>query len=197
MDKKFIVVEGIDGSGKSTLVENLFQSLQRQKIPIAKYTEPTQYHTGLYIRKFLKNEISLSKNEQLNAFVEDRKVSLNNNILPSLKSGKHVLLDRYFYSTCTYQASEEYPPQKILKLNLEQNFLVPDAVIYLDISPEKALERIQSRNEKKEYFETLTFLNKIYNAYKEVLPEQTLTIDGTLEKKELVKLVEEKLKKII
>ncbi|HNH07452.1 MAG TPA: dTMP kinase, partial [Leptospiraceae bacterium] len=99
----FIVIEGIDGSGKSTLSKSLFSELSRN-MECCLFSEPTQFETGLKIRKHLKGEISLSKADLISEFLEDRKLSIERNIQPSLSQGKNVILDRYFYSMAAYQS---------------------------------------------------------------------------------------------
>ncbi|MCB1192023.1 MAG: dTMP kinase [Leptospiraceae bacterium] len=193
MKGKFIVVEGIDGSGKTTLVNSVYQKLIKANFPIAKFSEPTDFPTGFLIRKFLRNEIALSKDKQLEAFLEDRSISLQNNVYPSLNSGKHVLLDRYFYSTCAYQSDNKYSPSFILNLNLEKGFPLPDLVIYLDISPQAALDRINKRKETKERFESLDFLTKVHEAYNQVLEPDTFRVDAGMDATELSAVVEKKI----
>ncbi|AYV56822.1 dTMP kinase [Leptospira kmetyi] len=174
----FIVFEGIDGSGKSTLCKSLTEKLSARGISSIGFTEPTNLETGKYLRKFLRGEIELGREEQIEAFLNDRNESLRQNILPSLESGKNVLLDRYMYSTAAYQSGEDLSPETILKKNLERNFKTPDVLFYLDLKPEIALERLDRRKENKERFETLSQLQKIHSAYERILPQETIRIDG-------------------
>ncbi|EQA54627.1 dTMP kinase [Leptospira kmetyi] len=174
----FIVFEGIDGSGKSTLCKSLTEKLSARGISSIGFTEPTSLETGKYLRKFLRGEIELGREEQIEAFLNDRNESLRQNILPSLESGKNVLLDRYMYSTAAYQSGEDLSPETILKKNLERNFKTPDVLFYLDLKPEIALERLDRRKENKERFETLSQLQKIHSAYERILPQETIRIDG-------------------
>lgn len=174
----FIVFEGIDGSGKSTLCKSLTEKLSARGISSIGFTEPTNLETGKYLRKFLRGEIELGREEQIEAFLNDRNESLRQNILPSLESGKNVLLDRYMYSTAAYQSGEDLSPETILEKNLERNFKTPDVLFYLDLKPEIALERLDRRKENKERFETLSQLQKIHSAYERILPQETIRIDG-------------------
>jgi dTMP kinase len=190
----FVVIEGIDGSGKSTLVSNLEISLQRLGISVRKFSEPTSFETGRYIRKFLSGEISLSKKEQLDAFIQDRKLSLEKNILPSLKNGAVVLLDRYFYSTAAYQSGEEFSAREILKMNLAEKFPMPDLLFFMDIHPEETKFRIESRNSGKEVFDSFDIQKKIYSAFMEILPPDTIKLDS---KKSIQLVKEEALANII
>lgn len=174
----FLVIEGIDGSGKSTLVANLATRLQANGHPNLTFAEPTREATGLYLRRFLRGEIQLSKEQQLQAFIEDRKVSVAKNIKPTLKAGKHVLLDRYCYSTAAYQANHQYTPQTILAQNMDQNFPTPDLLLYLEIEPKNALQRILARGNQQETFETLTELERIADNYCKILPTHTIYLNA-------------------
>lgn len=177
----FIVIEGIDGSGKTTLSEKLKNYLLEKGTPTTRFSEPTQYESGLLIRKFLSGEIHLSKEEQMNAFIHDRQFSVEKNILPSLNSDQIVILDRYYYSTAAYQASTEYSPVRILNLNLEKKFPVPNILFYMNLSPEIALERLKARGKQLEIFESLHQLQKIHSNFLEILPNNTIMLDATLE----------------
>ncbi|WP_061219166.1 dTMP kinase [Leptospira weilii] len=182
----FAVFEGIDGSGKSTLCKSLVEKLVERGIPSVNFTEPTNFETGKYLRKFLRGEIELGREEQINAFLNDREESLRQNILPSLESGRNVLLDRYMYSTAAYQSDDDLLPESIIEKNLRRNFKIPDLLFYLDLSPEIALERLNRRKEEKERFETLVQLEKIHSAYEKILPKETIRIDGEKGQDEIV-----------
>ncbi|RHX85901.1 dTMP kinase [Leptospira stimsonii] len=174
----FVVFEGIDGSGKSTLCRSITELLLKEGIPSASFTEPTNLETGKFLRKFLRGEIDLNREEQIEAFLSDREESLNQNILPALEEGKNVLLDRYMYSTAAYQSGPDFPPETILQKNLERNFRIPDLLFYLNLNPKVALERLSRRKEEKERFETLSQLEKIHSAYERILPGETIRIDA-------------------
>ncbi|EKO16627.1 dTMP kinase [Leptospira kirschneri] len=182
----FVVFEGIDGSGKSTLCRSLTEELIELGIPSVTFTEPTNLETGKYLRKFLRGEIELKKEEQIEAFLNDREESLKQNILPALNSDKNVLLDRYMYSTAAYQSGDDLSPEMILKKNLNRNFKIPDLLFYLDLSPSIALERLNRRKEDKERFETLAQLEKIRSAYEKILPKDTIQINGNKKPSQIV-----------
>lgn len=184
----FIVIEGIDGSGKTTLSESITRILNSSGKKAVRFSEPTSYETGVFIRKFLSGEIQLSKKEQIDAFLLDRVESVSRNILPSLQSGIIVILDRYYYSTAAYQASSNFPPESILQLNIDKNFPKPDILFFLDISPNLALERLSIRGKKKEIFETLENLEKIYLNFKKILPPNVHILNGSLEPSKLLDL---------
>ncbi|PJZ65257.1 dTMP kinase [Leptospira wolffii] len=189
----FYVFEGLDGSGKSTLCRLLLDRLVSKGVPCISFAEPTKYESGIFLRRFLSGEIELSPEEQIRAFLDDRAVSLERNILPALREKKIVLLDRYMYSTAAYQAGKQFSASEILRRNLDRGFPEPISVFYLELSPETALSRLQSRNEKTERFETLSVLRKISEAYEEILPANTIRLDAKLAPERLVELAEERI----
>jgi dTMP kinase len=184
---KFIVLEGIDGSGKTTLAKNLETYYLQNQIPVKRFFEPTDLESGQYIRKFLRGEIQLRMQEQIKAFINDRKISVNTNILPTLQSSSSVILDRYYYSTAAYQAGKEFTPSAILKANQYLNFPKPDILFFLKIEPQTAMERIQSRVSTKERFDSLELLEKIHQNFLSILPPETIFLDATLPEDVLLK----------
>ncbi|HMX32541.1 MAG TPA: dTMP kinase [Leptospiraceae bacterium] len=187
MKPKFIVFEGIDGSGKSTLSSMVLSTLLERKIPTIKFNEPTQFETGIKIRQFLKKEISLSREEQIELFLADRNDSLERNVYPNLRAGTSVILDRYFYSMAAYQSDSEISPEEILLMNTKRNYPKPDLIIYLDINPEISLARTRRRN-ANEHFENLETLRKVRIAYEKVIPPDALRLDATLPQAKLKEL---------
>lgn len=175
---KFIVMEGIDGSGKTTLSSMVINTLIERKFPIVKFSEPTNFEKGMKIRMFLQKEISLTREQQIELFLEDRKDSLNKNVFPNLSAGNSVLLDRYFYSMAAYQSDEILTPESIIEMNLQKGYPIPDLVIYLDINPEISLARTRRRN-INEHFENLETLKKVRQAYEKVIPKTALRLDAT------------------
>lgn len=181
----FIVIEGIDGSGKTTLCKTVYNNRVKQNDRIRTFSEPTNFETGVQLRNFLSGKIELPPEDELELFIEDRKESVKRNINPCLESGIDVLLDRYYYSTAAYQANEHRTPREILDRNLKENFPVPDYLFFIEIDPRIALERISSRSENLDRFETLDKLETIYKNYQEILPPNTIRLKGEKSPEEL------------
>lgn len=182
----FIVFEGIDGSGKTSLAKALTEKLNSLGLASKYFYEPTHYKHGLKIRAYLKEEIPLTKEELIKLFLLDRKDSVNQNIIPNLKSGRNVILDRYFYSMAAYQASSEFPPLEILSFNTKQNFPSPEVLFFLDIPIQVAYERIHKRDKKKETFESLEELKRIVKNYNEILPHNAIRLNALKTQEELL-----------
>jgi len=162
----FIVVDGIDGSGKSEIVKMLHNYLfsKNKKYRILTTREPTNGPYGNKIRQMLANEKNplKSKEKLLDLFIKDREYHLKNTIEPFLKNftGDEiniVLCDRYYYSTIAFQSAQGLNMQDIIAKN--RKFRKPDVTFILDVEPKLALKRIKHR--KKEKFEKLEFMKKI------------------------------------
>ena len=178
----FIVFEGIDGSGKSTIAEMIFRHYESGGIPIFKGAEPSNGKRGKEIRKLLSSGKSIGVKEQLRLFLLDREDDVRNNILPALREGKMVILDRYYHSNAAYQGALDEDPQMIIGINLEQGFPVPDRIYCMDIDADIALKRIQKRAPSgvKDFFEKKNLLQKIRANYLSFAGPDFIVIDSSL-----------------
>ncbi len=176
MKSLFIVVDGMDGSGKSEAVKLLHNYLfsKNKKYRVLTTREPTNGTYGKRIREILRKEQDPKLNAEylLDLFTKDRQEHLNNVILPFLeKSNDHelniVLCDRYYYSTIAFQSTQGLSTKKIIEKI--KSFRKPDIAFILDVKSETALERIKYR--EKEKFEKLEFMKKLRQSFLE-LPNQ-------------------------
>lgn len=163
---KLIVVEGIDGAGKTTLINMLRKDKTSSDWIFSQ--EPTDREIGRKLRRLLK-EGTVNQRELLKLFVLDRQDHVENLILPSLNSGKIVLLDRYYLSTVAYQGVEFDDLWELLKMN-ETIAPLPDLVIYLEVPFETALERVSQRGDQRTLFEKEELLKRIAENYEKILP---------------------------
>ncbi|MEK6892468.1 MAG: dTMP kinase [Nanoarchaeota archaeon] len=162
----FIVVDGIDGSGKSEIIKMLHNYLfsKNKKYRLLTTREPTNGKYGNQIREMLRDEKDpqSSSSKLMELFVKDREEHLKNTIEPFLKkSNNHelniVLCDRYYHSTIAFQGAQGLDINELIKKN--EKFRKPDVTFILDAEPELALKRIEYR--EKEKFEKLEFMKKI------------------------------------
>jgi len=161
----FIVLDGLDGSGKSEMVKILYDYLSKNSMYNTLMTmEPTEGKYGREIRNILASEKDPKINGQkmLELFIKDREEHLRNTVVPFLnKLGNHeaniVICDRYYYSTIAFQATQGLDIKMLIEINKE--FLNPEIAFIMDIKPEIALERIKGR--EKEKFENIKFMNKL------------------------------------
>lgn len=195
----FCVFEGLDGSGKSTLLENTAARL-RQSPEFAFFSgltslkEPTELETGLVIRRRLKESTDADPAEWLELFQTDRARNVEVNIRPGLAANRLLLQDRYFYSTAAYQGvapaardaeGAGFTPAQIVADSLARGFPEPGLLLYLEIDPDTALERIDRGRSGRETFETRERLRAIAERYESILPASALRLDATAAPDEL------------
>jgi len=162
---KFVVFEGLDGSGQSTETDVLTAYLKQKDIDVLATKEPTkESEAGKRIRKILDEKENIAPLELQKLFAEDRAWHLQNVITPALKQGKTVISDRYFFSSFAFGASDGIEKKELYKMNRE--FLMPDIVFFLDAGPKICLGRIEVRGGKKKLFEKKEKLEKVYENYK-------------------------------
>ncbi len=147
----FIVIEGIDGTGKSTQAKMLERALQEAGKTVILDREPSDGPYGKILRDSATTG-RLSPQEELDLFHKDRKHHLDEVILPALQRGETVILDRYYFSTMAYQGQRGFDPQEIRETNLRfaPN---PDILFILDLEVDQARERIGVRGDTTNEFE--------------------------------------------
>ena len=136
-----IVIEGIDGSGKTTQAKTLLRKLRARGIAAVFFREPTGGKWGREIRRKALRRDSLTPDEELELFVKDRREDVAKNLGPALAAGKIVVLDRYYFSTIAYQGAKGIDPGRIRRMN-ETFAPKPDLVFILDIEAGQGLSRI-------------------------------------------------------
>lgn len=168
-----IAVEGIDGSGKTTIAKHLVTFLRRNGYDAVLFHEPSDSKYGRILRKSGKR---LSPEEELELFLLDRKEDVRQNIIPALKAGKIVIMDRYYLSNVAYQSARGIETKRIKELN-EKIAPKPDLVILLDVDPEIGIKRIKKRGELSP-FEDIEYLKKVREKYLELADERTMIVDA-------------------
>ncbi|RLC38087.1 MAG: dTMP kinase [Candidatus Nealsonbacteria bacterium] len=167
---RFIVFEGLDGSGQSTQVKLLAEFLEKRGYKVLKTKEPTKDSVaGKKIAKILHKKEEVPPFEFQKLFSKDRAWHLKKIIIPALKERKIVISDRYFFSSFSYGITEGVELKELIALN--KKFLLPDLVFFLDVSPEICIQRIGRRGKEKTLFEEKEILKKVYENYKKVLKE--------------------------
>ena len=152
----FITFEGIDGSGKSTQIQNLAKFLEDYEFDIIITREPGGSIGGEEIRNLLlQGEVDRwSAETEILLFTAARRDHLERIILPALHDGKIVICDRFTDSTRMYQGMRGPKLRGLVdRLTKEVINCDPDLTIIIDIDPEISLERAKSRNTAEERFE--------------------------------------------
>jgi len=159
-----IVLEGIDGAGKTTLRDGLAARLERAGHEVVRTKEPTDGPLGKRIREIAKaGRDTVSAEEELALFHEDRKLHVQTLVLPALARGAVVLQDRSYFSTVAYQGERGLDRAKLLEM--EQAIApAPDVLFVLDLPPEASLERVRSRGASDD-FETLESLRRVREVF--------------------------------
>ncbi len=156
MENKFIVVEGLDGSGKSTQIKMLAETLQNQGEKVYITAEPQNYETGAYIRRILSQSLERNMYLQASLFLADRLEHITNDhcgIKKYLDEGYTVICDRYYYSSFAYQGTES-DMDWVMDINLKcPQMLTPDLCIFLDVNPDTCKKRIDTSRDSAELYE--------------------------------------------
>jgi dTMP kinase len=160
----FIVLEGIDGAGTTTQMALLAEALVQIDYEVHCTIEPSNGPVGRLIRATLQGKPGAPDREDLpRLFAKDRAHHLKHEIEPALERGAVVICDRYVASSLAYQSLND-PFHAIWDLN--KAFRAPDLLLFVDVSVEIALARIQEREGAPELFEThnqLVAVSRLYH----------------------------------
>jgi len=178
---QFIVVEGLDGAGTTTLANTLRARLEQNGVSVLLTREPSDLAVGRLIREALTDSVGVSDGVLPFLFAADRKDHLERQIEPELSSGNWVISDRYLASSLAYQ-SLAVPFESVAALN--SSFRKPDLTLFVEAPAEVCVDRISSRGEESERFESLDRLKIVAQAYDRALDwciargEHIVRIDG-------------------
>ena len=182
---KFIVFEGLDGSGSTTQASKLRDWINRSQKefvlgqPRAHLTkEPTNNIIGGLIRGQLANDWKTQPECLQLLFSADRAHHLEKEIIPLLKDGVTVITDRYFLSTIAYGGSEIADIDWLIGIN--KLFILPDLTFLIKVSPRVCLERIRGDRFHIELFEKEEALSRVWQNYESLAEgfENVYIIDG-------------------
>jgi dTMP kinase len=182
----FIAFEGIDGSGKSTQVKILSDSLKKAGHKIYSTFEPTDSPIGSVIRNIFKHRIEADHRVIAGLFVADRLDHLlnkTNGIIKKLEEGYTVITDRYYFSSYAYHGTHMSLDWVIEANSLSVDLLRPDLNIYIDISPDISMKRLNNGRSSMELYETTENLRNVRDKYLEAIEqlkfkENIFVIDG-------------------
>lgn len=200
MDKrgKFIVFEGIDGSGKSTQIKLLGEALEKRGIKCHKTLEPTYGLVGGILHDILSGKTQADPKVTASLFVADRLdhiLGKEDGLLKHIESGETVICDRYYFSSYAYQ-SVEVPREWVISANgLAAECLKPDCTIFIDISADTAMERIEKNRGVTELYENRERLNAVREGYLSAFElmkesERIFVVDGNREVQKIAQEIE-------
>ncbi len=170
---KFIVVEGIEGAGKSSAIKIIEQCLTKQNIEFEKTREPGGTALAEKLRAIVKepNDEQITAECELLLMYASRSQLLHNKILPALRNGQWVIGDRHDLSSRAYQGGgREFDDNVIDAIaNITLKGFKPDFTLYLDITPEQGLARAEARGELDRIEqEKIEFFHRVRNKYLEL-----------------------------
>lgn len=175
----FIVIEGIDGTGKSTLVNRLAEALRAQGRDVVTSYEPTDGPHGRRIRQLaVQGREGVTPEQEMDLFIADRREHLDGLVLPALREGKVVILDRYYYSTMAYQGAAGLDPADIERRH-HAFAPAPDLLVILEMPVAEALRRItHKRGDTPDAFEGRDYLEKVDAVFRQVKHPRLVRLDA-------------------
>lgn len=184
----FISLEGGDGSGKSTIIQQMAEWLGEWDLPHILTREPGGIRIAEGIRKIILNPEHTEMSERTEAllYAAARSQHLAEKVEPALREGKIVLCDRFIDSSLAYQGyARGIGIEEILSINAFATYgRFPDLTFYLDVEPEVGLARIAAGHEREVNrldLEKLDFHNKVregYHIVAKMYSERIITIDA-------------------
>ena len=168
MKAKFITLEGIEGSGKTSSLKSITDLLDKKNISYVVTREPGGSSIGKELRAILLDpETEISPKVELLLMLSDRKDHVEKIILPNLEKGNWVVSDRFMDSSIAYQGGGRQLGKKlIISLSEYLNLPQPDLTLLFDLPVETSLSRVKTRGELDRFEkEELEFHKRIRNTY--------------------------------
>jgi dTMP kinase len=172
----FLVIEGIDGCGKSEQVERLSSWISDIKnnslVKVTKTKEPDRNSTfGRKIYADLNNPNGLHVTDPIGFqrwYSCDSRMNLRRSVLPELRLGNIIISDR-FRPSMVYGARNELEIEELMRINeaiIGEDFIWPDAVFILDVTVESAIQRLKQKSRKLDGHEKIVVLARVKELYK-------------------------------
>ena len=183
---KFIVLEGIDGAGKSSQIGPLMSRLARRGVHCRADREPTGRPVGKLIRQGLTGETPLDPRVIAALYAADRLDHLVNGedgVCAALEKGITVVSDRYYFSSYAYHSVDVDMDWVIGANALSAGLLRPTVTVFLDVPAGEAMERIRRNRDHEELFEKEERLRQTRALYFEAFErlkdvERVAVVDG-------------------
>ena len=169
----FIVIEGLDRSGKSTQLNLLFDALGGEEKVVKMKFPDTSTEIGKRIERVLKREEKSLPPKKMHRLFRDNRVEAQEIIKGHLNRGMNVLCDRYIHSGIAYSMAKGVPYPWCE--NEERGLIRPDIVIFMDIAPLVAAERAGYGNE---LYEKLEFQENVWDMYYYIIDQEEKDLDN-------------------
>lgn len=188
----FISVEGIEGSGKTTLADNIYKKLKEKGFPVLLTREPGGTGVGDKIREvLLHSKEKIDPLTELFLFLASRREHVKEKILPALREGKIVICDRFTDSTLAYQGfGRGINLDFIRRLNkvVTEN-IKPDITLLIDLSVEEGMKRVKDKDRiEKEETEFHEKVRKGFLSIAKRSGKRIFLINGNLPEKEILEI---------
>jgi dTMP kinase len=187
---RFLVLEGIDGSGTTTQLDRAVAYVSSLGFPALPTREPSTGPIGRLLREALLGRLGLPEGASMDGrtmallFAADRIDHLQREIEPQLASGMTVISDRYLLSSLAYQAEEA---EREWVLGLARGILRPDLTLFLDLPVEVAAQRRTAAGRPVERYDADSYLAKVSANYRTLAHQDpsVITLDGAASKDEV------------
>lgn len=184
---KFIALEGIDGSGKSTQIGRLVRRLSQRGINCRATREPTGRPVGVLIRQALTGQTPLDPRVIAALYAADRidhLVNREDGLAALVAQGVTVVTDRYYFSSYAYHSVDMDMDWVIGANSVSAGLLRPTLTVFLDVPAELAMERIRSGRDHEELFEKEERLRQTramyFQAFERLKEEESVAVvDGS------------------
>ena len=190
---RFVVFEGLDGSGKTTQMARLQKRLKRMGINAVATCEPTDGPVGALIRQMLAGRIITDPRTLAALFAADRTdhlVAPDTGVKALMEKGRTVLCDRYYFSSYAYHAMD-MDLEWVMTLNaVNAQILKPDLTLFIDVAPQTCIERIRAGRTHLDLFEKIDILTRVrdnyFAAFERLKDQETVkVVDGNASEDEV------------
>ncbi len=187
----FITFEGIEGSGKSTQIQLLKDSLKKEGLSVEVLREPGTTQLGEKIRNVFLEKTNEKVDPMTEAFLlyASRKHLDQNFLQKHLKNKSVVIADRYSDATIAYQCFGKGLDRDFVRyIHEKSDLLSPDLTFYMDITAEASKTRIDNRELDRMESESIDFFNKVRLGYLEIAklnPDRIIILDAEQSVKDL------------
>jgi dTMP kinase len=190
---RFVVFEGLDGSGKTTQMARIQKRLTRMGINAVVTCEPTEGPVGVLIRQMLAGRIVTDPRTLAALFAADRTdhlVTPDTGVKALMEKGRTVLCDRYYFSSYAYHA-KDMDLEWVITLNaVNAQILKPDLTLFIDVAPNTCLERIRAGRTHLDLFEKIDILTRVrdnyFAAFERLKDQETVkVVDGNASEDEV------------
>lgn len=173
-----VAIEGIDGAGKSTQARLLAERLREEGRDAVVFREPGDSEHGRRIRELGRRGERPSPRQEMELFLRDRAVDVEENILPALRRGRVVVMDRYYFSSMAYQGARGIDVEEIRRAN-EAFAPRPAVTVVIDVPVGGGIDRINARRGGADGFEGEEYLESVRSLFLEMCDGDVVCVDGT------------------